>query len=99
MQEQNRKLSCREVFQALEGWKHLVQIERHPNKYQGTITTLSPDTGTVTFSARMDGEQKPLVFHWRDADFERSGDPGEQWDEAFVVFPRSGEWITLRKWK
>ncbi|MEO8099533.1 MAG: hypothetical protein ABI811_17680 [Acidobacteriota bacterium] len=99
MQDQNTKLSRREVFLALEGWKHLVQIERHPSIYQGTITALSPNTGTITFSAKMEGEQNPLVFHWRDADFERSDDPGDQWDEAFVVFPRSGESITLRKWK
>jgi hypothetical protein len=76
-----------------------VQIEQHPNRYQGKITALEPDTGTVTFSARIGGEQRLLVFQWTNADFERSSDPGESWEEAFVVFPQSEEMITLRKWK
>jgi hypothetical protein len=101
MQEENAKLSCKDAFQVLEGWKNLVQIEQHPKTYQGKITALAPDTGTVTFSARVDGEQKPLIFRWGDADFERfpSSDPGEEWEETLVVFPHSGELITLRKWK
>ena len=99
MQEENARLSCKDAFEVLEGWKHLIQIEQHPKTYHGTITPLSPDTGTVTFSARVSGEQKPLVFDWSDADFERFtySDPGAEWEETLVVFPRSGDPITLRR--
>ena len=101
MQEENAKLSCKDAFQVLEGWKNLVQIEQHPKTYQGKITALSPDTGTVTFSARVDGEQKPLMFRWADADF-GDGFPlviRGRIGRDTCGFPHSGELITLRKWK
>jgi len=99
MQKENAKLSLHRAFEILEGWKHLVQIEQDPKIYRGTITALSPDTGTATFSARLDGEQKPLVFQWADADFEWFPDLGTEWEETLMVFPRSGEPTTLRRFR
>jgi hypothetical protein len=101
MEKEKTKLSRQGAFQILEGWKRLVQIEQHPKIYRHTITALSPDSGTVTFSARVDGEQKPLVFHWADAAFEwfPSHDPGAEWEETLLVFPPSGELITLRRFR
>ena len=102
MQDNNARLSRSEAFQVLQGWKNLVQIEKHPYTCQGKITSLSPGAGTVAFSARVNGEQEPLVFAWADADFQwfPSLDPEEEWEGALVVFPGSGgDSITLRRWK
>jgi len=99
MHDPNARLSCKEVFPALEEWKHLVRIERNTEVYDGKITALSQDAGALEFSTVVPGEgKKTLVFELAGADFERSSDPGE-WEEVFVVFPRSGGYFTLRKWK
>ncbi len=100
MQEGNVGLTCKEVFPVLEGWKHLVRFERYPEVYDGTIVALSQDAGTLAFSARVGDEGKRTVLlELAGAVFQLSSDPGDEWEEAYTVFPRSGETITFRKWK
>lgn len=99
MHDPNARLSCKDVFPVLEDWAHLVRIERNTEVYDGKITALSQDAGTLDISTVVRGEGKKTVrFELAGADFERSSDPGE-WEEVFVVFPRSSDWFTLRKWK
>jgi hypothetical protein len=99
MHDPNVRLSLKEAFAVLEGWQNLVRIEQHPNEYDGKITQLSQETGTLEFSAVVQGQgKKKIVFELAGADFERFGDPGE-WEDVFIVFPRSHDWFTLRRWK
>ena len=100
------KLSCKEVFTLLEDWRHLVRIDRGGIKYDGKITALSQDAGTLEFSTVRQGEgEHIMVFELADADFERSNNPGgwflnhEPAEEVFTVFPRSGDWFMLLKWR
>jgi len=98
MHNTNVRLSLQEAFAVLEGWQNLVRIEQHPYEYDGKITGLS-QAGTLEFSTVLPGEgKKTIVFDLAGADFERFGDPGE-WEDVFMVFLRSHDWLTLRKWK
>jgi hypothetical protein len=99
MHDPRVRVSLQQAFAILEGWQHLVRIELHPHSYDGKIVGLSQETGTLEFSTVLAGEgKKTLLFELADADFERFGDPGE-WEDVFVVFPRTHDWFTLRKWK
>ena len=67
--------------------------------YDGKIVALSQDSGTLELSAILKGEgKKTIVFDLSGADFQRFSEPGD-WEEVFIVFPRVGDWLMLRKWK
>ncbi len=94
------KLSLTDVFHRLEGWKHLVQLERDTGEiFEGTIKGLSQEAGTLEFSTRVrGGGQQTWMFDLSNADFERFNEL-EEWEEVFVVYPHSSPDFTLRKFK
>ena len=99
MRERNVRLSLREAFTVLGGWQNLVRVEQHPGVYDGKIISLSQEAETLEFSTVVPGEgKKTIMFELAGADFERIGDPGE-WEDVFIVFLRSHDWFTIRKWK
>jgi hypothetical protein len=95
------RLSQREAFIILKPWMDsgiLVQLEEHPNKYEGKIVDLLED-GTLEFSTVISGEgKKTKSYKLAGADFEHLTDLPE-WDEVMVIFRRAAESITLRKGK
>jgi hypothetical protein len=94
------RLSCKEVFPVLRGWKNLVRIEQHANVYDGTIAEVSDAAGTLEFSTVITGEgKKTLVFELAGADFQQFAELNADWDDVFMVFPKAGDWFLLRKWK
>jgi len=92
MHEGNVRLSLKEMFQVLEGWKSFLLIERrtdgqHSEKFLARITDLSQDSGTLKFSGYKDerptGNKIQNVLELRAATlFEHS--PRGEWVTAFL---------------
>ena len=57
----NVRFSLQEAFAALESWQNLVRIDQHPHEYDGKITALSQETGTLEFSTVVKGEGKKTI--------------------------------------
>jgi hypothetical protein len=96
------RLSYLDVLPILEGWKRShcpVRIEKHPDVYDGVITAVAEKTGKLEFAAVVVGGKKVIAFEFAGADFEQCSELGEDWDDAFMVFLQSGEWLWLRKRK
>ena len=59
------------VVQDLKSRRRLVRIEKHPHVYDGVITEVSEDTGTLELRVASGPEgNKTLVFEFAGADFQ-----------------------------
>jgi hypothetical protein len=99
--DRQKRLSYKVVFPVVRGWQQrLVQIEQHQHVNNGTITGASEDTGTLELSTVINGEgKKTLRFELASADFEQFAELGDDFSDAFMVYPPAGDWLILRKWK
>jgi hypothetical protein len=100
-------MTYREALPALQVWEEkrsLVRIEKHSQVFNGILTEVSKDTGKLELRTGVpeEGKRTPMVFEFTAVDdFQEiaASELGKDWDEGFMVFLRSGDWLTLRKWK
>ncbi len=88
-----------EVFQVLRSWKQqLVMLEKHPDVYEGQIEAVS-ENGELSFSTvTRDEGKRTLTFDFSRASFQQYSDPGDRFDDAFIVFPPSRDHVVIRQY-
>jgi hypothetical protein len=58
------------------------------------------DTGTLDLSTVVTGAGKrTLRFELAGADFGQLAELSDDYSDAFIVYPQTGDWFILRKWK